>query len=465
MSFFTQKFCSKQFSSEVLTQTIDYIAQRANLHNIIFVGNIEKKYLENTPDGTRIYFIGDRKCLSDVHHKDVTILNYNINKGLPFVSPEILTDSVIIIDRVIDTLNGYKLLKDLSNKANEISSILITTVNREYDENGKLNTNEFKNLLNEFHFHKGFLGSIPTDLYSDEKKDLLYIGGCLNSFMSKITHTPKVCAIISTYNEEDVIQQVCEYLLGQNIHVHLIDNWSTDATPSVIRKLSNKYKEITFEVYPDVDSKDYLLYDILTHKIQYAKSNDYDWYIHYDADEIRESCFDNKSLTDSLGYIDSLGFNAIDHTVLDFRPINNNFDNNDQSFENTFKYFDFGRRPGHFAQIKAWKNIPDITYDLSTTAGHSIYFEGRKVYPYKFLLKHYPLRSTQHMKKKIFKDRLPRFKKGKKEKGWHTQYDKYIDNENEIKLWEKEDLYEFDESFNEEFILERLFGVNIEPES
>lgn len=166
---------------------------------------------------------------------------------------------------------------------------------------------------------------------------------------------------------------------------------------------------------------------------------------------------------DGIERVDELGYNAIDHTVIDFRPVQDGFDIN-QNPEKFFKYFEFGRRPGHFSQGKVWKNILSIDYDLSSSGGHTIRFEGVKIFPYKFLLKHYPLRSLEHMQRKIFKDRLPRYELGKRERGWHTHYDKYLGKENDLKLWREKDLEEFKGNFYEEFILERIFGINIKKQ-
>jgi hypothetical protein len=268
-----------------------------------------------------------------------------------------------------------------------------------------------------------------------------------------------VCAILATYNEEDIIGQVCKYLLDQGIYVHIIDNWSTDSTLTIVKSLDKGNEDLSYELFPREDQKRFVWFDMLNRKVQYAKSSDYDWYIHYDADEIRESCWD-VPLIEGINRIDQLGYNAIDHTVIDFRPIKDDFDVN-QKPDEFFKHFEFGKRPGHFAQVKGWKNSPSIDYDLSSTGGHAIGFNNIKIFPYKFLLKHYPLRSLEQMKRKIFKDRLPRFEDEKKERGWHTHYDKYIKKENELKLWKADELIKYDKGFHEQFLLERLFGINI----
>jgi len=122
--------------------------------------------------------------------------------------------------------------------------------------------------------------------------------------------------------------------------------------------------------------------------------------------------------------------------------------------------FEFGKRPGHFAQIKAWKHLNGINVNLSSNGGHSVSFENRKIYPIKFLIKHYSLRSEAQAKKKIFFDRLPRFEKENKEKGWHTQYNIY--NENSSFIFDKDNLINWNaKTFESEYLVERISGIGI----
>ena len=134
---------------------------------------------------------------------------------------------------------------------------------------------------------------------------------------------------------------------------------------------------------------------------------DADWFIHHDVDEIRSTPWLNMNLHDGICKVDHMGFNAIDHTAIVFHPVDNLF-MPVSNFEDHFKYYEFGRRPGHFSQVKAWKNM-GISVDLAQSGGHQVCFEGRLIFPYKFLLKHYPIRSQAHGEKKIFHDRQPRW--------------------------------------------------------
>jgi hypothetical protein len=153
-----------------------------------------------------------------------------------------------------------------------------------------------------------------------------------------------------------------------------------------------------------------------------------------------------------------MGFNCIDHTVMEFHPINNDYIPGDNFFS-FFRHFEFGKRPGDFNQIKAWKNFGQPIY-LAQTGGHEVQFENRRVYPYKFLLKHYQIRSQSHGEKKVLKERKSRWNIEERAKGWHKHYDNI--NESHSFIRSPFELEWFDETvFNSKYLIERLSGIGI----
>jgi hypothetical protein len=100
--------------------------------------------------------------------------------------------------------------------------------------------------------------------------------------------------------------------------------------------------------------------------------------------------------------------------------------------------------------------------NLSTSGGHQAIFQGRNIFPLKFLMKHYPLRNTLQANKKVFHDRLPRMVAEHKAFGWHTQYDKFravgvVDGWDSYKLVPWHHTY-----FMTEFIVERISGIGLQ---
>jgi hypothetical protein len=110
----------------------------------------------------------------------------------------------------------------------------------------------------------------------------------------------------------------------------------------------------------------------------------------------------------------------VDHTVLNFRPIDDGFAAGGD-FEAYFRHFEFGRSAGLLLQIKAWKNAGPV--DLVSEGGHEARFPDRRVFPYKFELKHYPIRSQSHGEQKVFRDRIARWDPRERAIGWHAHYD------------------------------------------
>jgi hypothetical protein len=167
------------------------------------------------------------------------------------------------------------------------------------------------------------------------------------------------------------------------------------------------------------------------------------------------------SLRDAVYAVDRCGFNCIDHTVLEFLPVDEGFRDGDD-VEEYFRHFRFGSRPGHFLQVKAWKNLGQRV-DRVTSYGHDTEFPERRPFPYKFLTKHYPFRSTEHGRRKVFMERLPRYPPNAVAQGVHLHY-QALKPEHAFVRPECE-LHRFDEAtFNREFLVERLAGVGVRPE-
>lgn len=253
----------------------------------------------------------------------------------------------------------------------------------------------------------------------------------------------RIIAIISAYNEGDVIYYVIADLVQQGIEVYLLDNRSTDNTVSEASKWLGKGL-INIETFPDVagyperNLGKYVWTDILKRKEELSATLGAHWYIHHDADEFRESPFPWVSLRSGIVLASLLGFNAIDFALLNFQPTDNRFQSGNDVRE-SLKYFQWGEEFNSL-QIKAWKNT-GRPVDLTTHAGHSALFKGRIIFPLKFILRHYPIRSQQHGEEKVLKQRKTRFVQEERDKGWHLHYDAVEKGFNF--LYKVEDLIEY----------------------
>ena len=296
---------------------------------------------------------------------------------------------------------------------------------------------------------------------SSAKDQLAVIGGGLLNIHGGPYPLLKVLAVIPQYNEKDIIGSTVSHLLSQGADVHIIDNWSDDGSYESVRSMAAKFPgRITCERFPNKKSNEYDWTGILKRvsSVAYEKRNQYDWVTLNDADEIRWSPWKGVTMQEAFSFLDSLGYNCVDYTVFNLKPTQDGFTEHDKALD-FFKYGEFGTIPGYFVQVKSWKN--DKKADLASSGGHHVLFPGLRVFPLKFLLCHYPLRSSAQAKRKIFKDRNPRFSESEVKKGWHTHY--LGVKEEESFVYDKNDLVRFDQdAFLDDYLYERISGIGIQ---
>lgn len=266
-----------------------------------------------------------------------------------------------------------------------------------------------------------------------------------------------VVALIATYNERDVIESVVNHFYENEVDVYIIDNWSTDGTFEKVERLKGK-GVIGLERFPaDGPSPYFELVDILKRKEQLSQTIPADWFLHCDADEIRESPWQELNLREAFYQVDQEGFNVVDFIVLRFDPTDDLFKEG-MSLAQHFRFFKFDSQ-GRLKKISAWKKEGRIV-DLHTEAGHDIELENKRIYPIKFLLRHYPIRSQAHGERKVFVERKQRWSPDLKKKGWHVQYDSLSKGANFLK--DPKDLVQFDNMFYQNYLLERLTAVGLQ---
>lgn len=161
---------------------------------------------------------------------------------------------------------------------------------------------------------------------------------------------------MAVYNEEDIIYHSIKRLIDQEIYVYVIDNWSTDSTYNIAKQFEDNNFFIGIEKYPSTGPEKYFcLQSLLKRKEELVRRINVNWFINIDADEIREAPWPELNLKQGIFLVDSMGFNAIDHTELAFLPVDNGFVPG-SDFEQYFKYCKFViEHPSDYFHIKAWK--------------------------------------------------------------------------------------------------------------
>ena len=310
--------------------------------------------------------------------------------------------------------------------------------------------------------HLAFAGGVPTNAANDDFAPITLFDRWDPATVRPHRADFDVLAIVTAFNEADVIEQLLERLTTGGVRVHVIDNWSSDATPDILRAFADRDSvsgraPVTWERFPEAgDTGHFELERLLSRVEEVAADSGADWVIHHDADEIRESPWPGVSLLDALWAVEQWGFNCIDHTVFNFRPVDDSWSPGDD-LASSFPWCQFGDTPADFLQIKGWKP-QSSRLTMASNAGHQVDFEGRRVFPYKFLLRHYSIRSQAHGERKILRERQPRWSPEERAKGWHVHYDHY--NEQTSFLWPAEGLLRWG-TIDQHHLLARLSGVGM----
>lgn len=237
----------------------------------------------------------------------------------------------------------------------------------------------------------------------------------------------RIVALMTVYNEGDLIRPVIGDLIANGIDVYLLDNASTDDT---VEQASHWLGKGLLHIesyprdsgFPERTEREFALKDILRREEEVAAHLGADWYLHVDADEFRESPWEGLTLSQAIRKAESEGYSAINYELYNFRPTGDDFPRGGDP-----RRFLTHWEPGDWfdsVQIKTWKH-PGTRVDLANTGGHNVQFPGRKVCPVPFILRHYPIRGEEHGRRKIFGERFGRFSEAERAQGWHIQYEEY----------------------------------------
>jgi hypothetical protein len=205
----------------------------------------------------------------------------------------------------------------------------------------------------------------------------------------------RVCALVSTYNEERFIEGCLRHLVGEGIDVYLIDNSSTDRTVELAKRWLGQGL-LGIESLPHDGT--FRQGQLLQRKEELAHTLDADWFVHTDADERRSAARPTWTLREAITAADEAGFNAVPFLEFTFVPTREAPDHDHTRYEETMRwYYHFAREPLH--HLKAWKKQP-AQVDLRSSGGHQVAFPGRRVAPEAQIMRHYLFLSREHAARK-----------------------------------------------------------------
>lgn len=314
------------------------------------------------------------------------------------------------------------------------------------------NRSEFSQLLRAAGLREWFSGYTFSSSDSDSKATILSV--IVNHALPVFTPAPpdfRVVATMNVYNKADIIATTLSHLIEQGIETAVIDNWSTDGTYEIAQQFQGKGL-IHLERFPAHGRGEYADQRLMcTRHEELTRELPGTWFVHHDADERLESPWAGINLCDALYFVDRCGFNCVNFSALNFRPIDEHFVPG-SDYTAYFRHFEFGRRQWYGWLTRAWKNLGQPSLGLADYSGHLVTFEGRRIFPFRFLLRHYPIRSSRHGEQKLIRER--RHRKEELEAGFSVHYSTYQPGQS--LLHDPGRLLEFNPAFHAEFLVERL---------
>jgi len=230
----------------------------------------------------------------------------------------------------------------------------------------------------------------------------------------------KIVAMLSVYNNEDILSEVIEHLISEGLELVVLDNGSTDRSFEICEKFLgkgllklNRFKSSKFEWATILR----ILYDM-------ALSQSPDWVVRSDSDEFLESGVNNLKLKEAIIQADAEGYNLIQFDFFNFYLT----DNDNESAKSVRKKLTYYSWTHNYA-YRAWKFVPGVA--VENNGGHFPVFPeatNYKIFDRKFVLRHYRFRSKEQLNKN-FSDKIERIKNSTELKmGWHVhnlEFEKY----------------------------------------
>jgi len=223
----------------------------------------------------------------------------------------------------------------------------------------------------------------------------------------------RIVAIMTIRNEELYLPRVLANLYNQGIEVCLVDNGSTDSSPEIARSFLEKgvarIEQLPYKGFYD-------LFSILENERKLVKEIDADWFIHHDADEIREAPMPPyKTLYEGIQDVDRMGYNAINFDEFVFLPTSDEEHYEGTDYIKEMRYY-YLFEPGPLRRVNAWKNLKK-PIDLKSWGGHQVNFTDRRIFPGNFIMRHYIALSKVHIIKKYGERVYSKYEVN--ELGWH----------------------------------------------
>jgi glycosyltransferase involved in cell wall biosynthesis len=227
-----------------------------------------------------------------------------------------------------------------------------------------------------------------------------------------------IIAIIAARNEELYLERCIRHLRSQGILTCIINHGSTDRTRHIAESfMDDGVCRIVDEEY----CESFDLFAMLRLKERLSLEMEADWFIHCDADEIREAPQPYATLREGIEAADLAGYNAINFEEFVFIPTADSDRYEGTDYVQKIKHY-YYFSPSPLRRVNAWKKTQDV--DLATSAGHHVRFENQRIFPTNFILRHYIILSAEHGRMKYGFNRkfLPTASSLREWHGWRARF-------------------------------------------
>jgi uroporphyrinogen-III synthase len=427
-----------------------FLAERFECARAIVVGEPTANELKHLYLQAEIVGLVPESELSNYSRKYKFASWLSLTSSANLLADDLVKDAIIVCKKIEDFANE-PLLENLKAWLKHAQVCVLTT------EGAGTTTEELESQLRQHGLNVEFIGHTASNDVDYAKNTIMAVI-TREPFLKNVVAAPddfRVVAFLAAYNEEDIIVQSIEKWTDQGVRVHVIENWSTDSTYNLAKQLE-KDLPVTVERFPADGPSDYFDWGAILQRIEVlAGQIEADWFVRRGADEILVSPWPRVSYRDALYLADRLGFNCIDHTIVEFHPVDNGFVAG-VDHEQYFKHFDL-KHLSHAKQRKAWKNTGQPITTIPS-AGHDVVFAGRRIFPFKFLLKHYSFRSQSQAERKVFRERKARWNPKERSQGWHIHYDSMKSGHQFVQPPDAKEIFE-EAHFNNNYLVERLSGI------
>ena len=256
----------------------------------------------------------------------------DIAHSLPVVPRSILSDAIVICADASPFLRRPKLLlrqlADLSRECRLLvlaSDVDLRGETQELHDDKAARQNGIAELDQLLRSHGIAPFVIGLTMDRGGKNALIAISGTLAA-PPVPPQLVRVLAIIHVFNEQDILKAAVSHLLSQGVDVTIVNNWSSDGSYEIAHSLAERDARVSVERFPPEGPSEYFDLKQITANVELiARRSNYDWIIHHDTDEIRESPWPELTLQQAVSAVDGLGFNAVDFTVLEFKLTEDGF--------------------------------------------------------------------------------------------------------------------------------------------